>query len=666
MCGIAGIVSYNADFKIKESIIPMLNEIKHRGPDDEGCVFISETNTTTTFGKDTPSEVRNSSLPYSPSIDINSFSESSNIVLGHRRLSILDLSEHAHQPLCNETENYWIVFNGEIYNYKKIRTELIEKGHQFTSNSDTEVVLKAFIEWGKDCLIKFNGMWSFVIYNKTTKKLFGARDRFGVKPFYFINNKTQFSFCSEIKGLLKIEGFEREINPNAVYDFLVSSKLEIDDETFFKNIFELKPAHQFELDTETGNLIIDKYYTLPYNKKWESINSEELPNVIADIKKKVINAVDIRLNADVKTGSCLSGGIDSSAIVTSINQLLKEKEINPIGNEQEVFTASYPNTAIDESKWAQIVVDKTKTNWNQTFPDAKSIEQQLTDLVYAQDIPFGSSTSFSQFKVMELIYNKGVKVSIDGQGADELFAGYPNHYASSIINGIQSFSFSSVLKNLKAKDGTFSNHSQILKLPLQSLYIKCFPNSYFRKLKTKQPELAFINPLLLSNNKNRLSLINDKFKANLNQLLHYQFTDCGLKQLLRTADRSSMHFSVETRMPFVDDNELVETVFSISGKSKIKNGKSKFLLREAMKDLLPQEIYNRTDKLGFSTPEKQWFAALKPFFKSILAEQKSDEFVDWENLNKNFDVIYDNALNTNISRLWRFIIFALWRKVYNV
>ncbi|MDG1475552.1 MAG: asparagine synthase (glutamine-hydrolyzing) [Vicingaceae bacterium] len=666
MCGIAGIVSYSPDFNIKESIIPMLNEIKHRGPDDEGCVFISDSKSTPTFGIDTPLEVRNSSLPYSPSLDINSFTDSSKTVLGHRRLSILDLSEHAHQPMCNETENYWIVFNGEIYNYKEIRTELIEKGHQFTSNSDTEVVLKAFIEWGKNCLSKFNGMWSFVIYNKTTKKLFGARDRFGVKPFYYIKNENHFAFCSEIKGLLKIEGFKKKINPNAVYDFLISSKLEIDDETFFKGIFELKPSSLFELDTVSRKFTTEKYYTLSYNKKWESINPTELPNVIADIKQKVINAVDIRLNADVKTGSCLSGGIDSSAIVTTINQLLKEKEINPIGKEQEVFTASYPNTSIDESEWAQIVVDKTKTNWNQTFPDAKSIEQQLTDLVYAQDIPFGSSTSFSQFKVMELIHQKGVKVSIDGQGADELFAGYPNHYASSIVNGMKSFSILAVLKNLKAKDGTFSNHSQILKLPLQSLYIQLFPNSYFGKLKVKQPELAYIKPNFLKENKNRLVLINDKFKSNLNNLLHYQFTDCGLKQLLRTADRSSMHFSVETRMPFVDDNDLVETVFNISGKPKIKDGKSKFLLREAMKGLLPEEIYNRTDKLGFSTPEKQWFAALKPYLKSILAEQKNDEFVNWEEMDKNFDVLYENALNTNISRFWRFIIFALWRKVYNV
>ena len=170
MCGIAGIVNYNANFKVKESIIPMLNEIKHRGPDDEGCVFISDNTSIPTYGIDTPQAVKNSTLPYSPRLDTKAYTAAPDVVLGHRRLSILDLSEHAHQPMCNDTENYWIVFNGEIYNYQKIREELIGKGHQFTSNSDTEVVLKAFIEWGKDCLLKFNGMWSFVIYNKTSKK----------------------------------------------------------------------------------------------------------------------------------------------------------------------------------------------------------------------------------------------------------------------------------------------------------------------------------------------------------------------------------------------------------------------------------------------------------------------------------------------------------------
>jgi asparagine synthase (glutamine-hydrolysing) len=666
MCGISGVISFNKTGEAVKSLPNILDEIKHRGPDDEGCVFFSDKDTLSTFGKDTPENVKSSSIPYAPKSDSSALDGSHHIGLGHRRLSILDLSEKGHQPLCDETENYWIVYNGEVYNYQEIRKELIENGHQFTTETDTEVVLKSYLEWGKACLHKFNGMWSFVIYNKATQQLFGARDRFGVKPFYYIHNTKTFAFCSEIKGLLKLADFRKEINPTAVYDYLIMSKMEIDAETFFKNIFELKPGHSFELDTNSGKLAIEKYYTLKYNKNWKLLNQKEFSTTISSLKRTLTKAISIRLNADVKTGSCLSGGIDSSVVVTNINELLSQKEIQQIGTEQEVFTASYPNTKIDESGWAKLVVDQTKTNWNQTFPTAKDLQNQIEALVYAQDIPFGSPTSFTQFKVMELIQKKEVKVSIDGQGADELFGGYSPHFTAAIFNALKSFSLKSLKGNLKTPNGSFSNHSQVYKLPIQYFIAQYFPTAYFNRLKKRQPELSFLNATFVHKNKARFRLINDQFSSSLNGLLHFQFTNYGLKQLLRTADRSSMHFSVESRMPFVDDTQLVETVFNISGANKIKNGISKTLLREAMKDVLPKEIYNRTDKLGFATPQSDWFKDLKPYFKEILETQKTDEFVDWDALNENFEAVFNQAIKTDTKRFWRLINFALWRKVYQV
>ncbi len=665
MCGISGIVSYKNNQQLIKSIVPVLQEIKHRGPDDEGYVFFSEATSTPTSGPTTPPSVLNSNLAYTPKITVDEYKNSADIVLGHRKLSIIDLTEKAHQPMCDESKNYWIVYNGEIYNFQEIRSELIDLGHHFTSKSDSEVVLKAYIEWGKKCLQKFNGMWSFVVYNKKTQVLFGARDRFGVKPFYYINNKNYFAFCSEIKGLLKIANFKKEINPKAVYDYLVLNKTEIDDESFFKTIFELKPARLFELNTKSGILKIEKYYKLKFNKKWKSKKNNDT-EIINNVKEKISKAINLRLNANVKIGSCLSGGVDSSIIVTEINQLLKEKEFKQIGKQQEVFTASYPNEGIDESKWAKMVVDRTKTNWNQTFPSATNLKNQLLSLVYAQDIPFSTSSTFSQFKVMELIQQKGVKVTMDGQGADELFGGYSPHYVASIINGMFSFSCSSLIDNLKVKQANFSKHSQIIKLPLQFFIIKYFPKIYLKKLIKKQVELKYIHPQLLTQHKNRFHYINDKFSASLNKLLHYQFTEYGLKYLMRTADRNSMHHSVESRTPFADDVNLIEEVFNIPGKLKIQHGKSKYLLREAMKDVLPKEIYNRTDKVGFASPEQKWLKELKPFFKEIISQQKNDEFIRWEDFYKDFDVIYENALKTNTARLWRFIVFALWKKVYEV
>lgn len=666
MCGISGIISYQQNTTLVKSISSVLQEIIHRGPDDEGFVFFEGNTSTPVFGKDTPLDVKQSNLLYSPKIGIEEINTNANVVLAHRRLSILDLTEYAHQPLCNEDGNYWMVFNGEIYNYQTIKEELIALGYQFTSNSDTEVVLKAYIAWGAACLTKFNGMWSFVIYDKTLQKLFGARDRFGVKPFYYIHNNHYFAFCSEIKGLLKLEGFKKEINPKAVYDYLVLGKMEIDSETFFKGIFELKPATYFELDVSTQKFEIHNYFQLKTNTNWEKVDKFKSEIIITDLKTKITNAIATRLNSDAKTGTCLSGGIDSSIVVGTINELLKQNKIEQIGEKQEVFTASYPNDAIDESKWAKLVVDQTKTNWNQTFPTAAQLKEQLEDLVYAQDIPFGSSSTFSQYKVMELIHSKNVKVTLDGQGADELFGGYANHFTNWMANAFKSFSFSAIRQNLNNAHPSFSNKKNILKLPIQSFFIKNFQKIYFKKFIKHEPELAFVNSKLISTNQNRFNFINDKIKPTFNELLHYQFTKYGLKHLLRTADRNSMHFSVESRMPFADDIELIETVFNISGSYKIQQGKSKFLLREAMKDLLPNEIYNRTDKIGFATPEKKWMQELKPYFKEIISQQKNDEYVNWEEFYQNFDAIYDNALNTSTLRLWRFINFALWRKVYQV
>lgn len=666
MCGISGIISFQQNNKLVKSISSVNDEIKHRGPDDEGYVFFEHNTPTPVFGNDTPQNVKQSNLLYSPKIGFEEITGNTNVVLGHRRLSILDLSAHAHQPLCNEDSNFWIVFNGEIYNYQVIREELIALGYQFTSNSDTEVVLKAYIAWGAACLTKFNGMWSFVIYDKNQQKLFGARDRFGVKPFYYIHNNNYFAFCSEIKGLLKLDGFEKKINPKAVYDYLVLGKMELDTETFFKGIFELKPSSYFELEVNTKKIRFTNYYQLQTNLNWEKVDKTKSTKVVADLKTKITEAISTRLNSDVETGTCLSGGIDSSILVGTINQLLNQKKIEQIGEKQEVFTASYPENDIDESKWAKLVVEQTKTNWNQTFPTAAQLKEQLEDLIYAQDIPFGSSSTFSQYKVMELIHSKNVKVTLDGQGADELFGGYANHFTNFITHAFKTFSFSVIRQNLKNTHPSFANQKNSFKIPLQSFVISNFPNIYFKKLIQHEPELAFVNYQLISDNQNRFGLINDKIKPTFNGLLHFQFTEYGLKHLLRTADRNSMRFSVESRMPFADDIILITTVFNVSGSYKIQQGKSKFLLREAMKNVLPNEIYNRTDKIGFATPEKKWMQELKPYFKEIISQQKNDEFVNWEDFYKNFDSIYEHAINTSTLRLWRFINFALWRKVYQV
>lgn len=667
MCGISGIAPLKTNKKkLLESLPTLMEAIKHRGPDDEGCSFFSEKNILCTFGNDTPENVKNSKFSYSPIAPISNLDDNYFLGLGHRRLSIIDLSEYGHQPMCDKSENYWIVYNGEIYNYQSLKIELEKLGHQFITQTDTEVLLNAYIEWGEECLTKLNGMWSFVIFDRKKNELFGARDRFGVKPFYYINNEDCFAFSSEIKSLIQLPNFEKKINPIAVYDYLVSGKLEIDDESFFKGIYELKPAHKFTFNLTTKTFKQNKYYELSYTKKWNSFDNEVFNKLSDDVYKKVYKAVEIRLKADVKIGTCLSGGIDSSIITCVINELLKDKKINQNEEVQELFTAVYPDNIINEEHWAELVSKTTKTNWNKTYPTANNLKEQLEDLIYYQDIPFTSSSTFSQYKVMELVSKTDVKVTIDGQGADELFGGYAPHYVASVHNSLKKFSCSSFFNNIIGQKSNFSERSLLYLLPLKYIFSKLFKNSYQKRLIKSQPELQYLNKKLWDSYSERIHFKNDEFSCDLNKLLAYQYTKNTLKHLLRLADRNAMRFSIESRTPFVDDYELVEFAFNQSGVYKIRNATSKYLLKEAFKKMIPKEIYERKDKIGFATPEKEWLKELKPIFKEIIDEQKNDEFVDWNGIQENFDSIYNNALKTNTQRIWRLINFAIWKKVYQV
>ncbi|PJA06889.1 MAG: asparagine synthase (glutamine-hydrolyzing) [Flavobacteriales bacterium CG_4_10_14_0_2_um_filter_32_8] len=666
MCGISGIVALKTNKrKLLESLPTLMDAIKHRGPDDEGCSFFSEKEILCTFGNDTPEKVKNSKLPYSPIASISDLDNNYFLGLGHRRLSIMDHSECGHQPMCDKSKNYWIVFNGEIYNYQSIKIVLEKLGHQFITQTDTEVLLNAYIEWGEECLLKLNGMWSFVLYDCRKNELFGARDRFGVKPFYYVNNEECFAFSSEIKSLIRLPNFEKKINPLAVYDYLVTGKLEVDDESFFKGIYELKPAHNFSFNLTTKTFKKNKYYELSYNKQWEAFDTSKFNKLTDVVFQKVYQAVKTRLRADVEIGTCLSGGLDSTIITCVINDI-KNKKKDQNEEVQELFTAIYPDNSINEEHWAELVSKATNTNWNKTCPNAKDLKEQLEDLVYYQDIPFTSSSSFSQYKVMELVSKTEVKVTLDGQGADELFGGYSPHYVASVFNSLKKFSCSSFFNNINGQKSNFSNRSLLYLLPLKYNFSKLFQNSYQKRLIQSQPELNYINKKLWNDNSERIELKNDEFSCDLNKLLAHQFTQNKLKHLLRLADRNAMRFSIESRTPFVDDYELVEFVFNQSGAYKIRNSTSKYLLREAFKKLIPKEIYERKDKIGFATPENEWLKELKPIIKEMISEQKNDEFVDWAGFNENFESIYDNALKTNTQRLWRLINFAIWKKVYQV
>lgn len=650
MCGIAGILSRSNSLD-KELIVSMTNAIRHRGPDDEGFLSYNSGNNSV--------KLHDSRDNFSPVDDCS-------LLFGHRRLSILDLTKSGHQPFTDSTGRYYIVYNGEIYNYIELREKLISKGYVFKSGTDTEVLLNMYSEYGENCLEELNGMWSFVILDTEKRRLFGARDRFGVKPFYYFYNREYFAFASEIKALLKLPFIPKSINDSAAFDYLTTGRVQDGELTMFDNIFELEPSHSFNFDLNTFEFKKSKYYNLQYQDTWQKFNQQKSEEYIESIRDKMFSAVDLRLRSDVKVGSCLSGGVDSSTIVCVINELLRDHKISQVGDVQKVFTASFPGTSIDETNWAGIVAEAANVEWFKTQPTSSELLNDIEQLVYIQDVPFGSTTIYTQFKVMKLASQNGVKVLLDGQGGDELFTGYTYFLRPLYNEMIRNFDLKSILNEYKNIGNSPIGRKELLVTLSKSFAKLFFPAGIKRMLlKSKDPEIGFINKGLFTKHRNRLEFAKLTEFTKLNDSLHDQFTFSSLRELLKYEDRNSMNFSIEARTPFADDINLIEYVFNIPSSYKIRNGWTKYLLRESMKGIIPDVIRKRTDKLGFATPEYYWLNDIKDELKKYFTPDLNYYF-DTDSILKNWDNIFSNLERTGITNFWRFINFAIWKKVYDI
>ncbi len=638
--------------------------MQHRGPDDEGYTFFSAKKQLVLAGKNTPQQVNEAGLNYTPSNNAEEINADFNITLAHNRLSVIDITHNGHQPMCDEHADYWIVYNGEIYNFLELKTELHQAGHAFRTNTDTEVVLKSYMEWGVDCIQRFNGMWAFVIFDRKKNKLFASRDRFGVKPFYYIFSKDVFAFASEQKALYHFPGVANELNHQAVFDYLAMGKLELEEEGLVKGVMELPPAHMLTLDLGTNQIHKTKYYELEYTPGWGKYNQSHAEEATQELKSLLKNAIELRLNSDVPVGTCLSGGIDSSILVCEVNRLLKELQLKQLGNRQKTFTASYDNKLIDESKYAALVVKQTQAEWHQVFPSSTGLIEDFEKIVYCQDIPFLSSSTYSQFKVMELAKQNGITVTLDGQGADELFGGYAPHYSSYMMNALKRFDVGSFFSSSSHMGGNFSNYGMITRFPFKFLLAKTFKDSFIKSgYKKNKPELSYIKEDFWNNHNKRLEILFEKYNSNFNEFLSRQFTGDEFKNLMRTGDRNAMNFSIESRMPFADDINLIESTFRIPAVYKIRQGFSKTLLRKAAAGAIPDEILQRRDKVGFATPESIWFKEASIELRELVFKQ-ADEYVSWDTLYDQWDDI-QNDVSSTTARLWRFVNFAVWRKIFD-
>lgn len=674
MCGITGIINFNKKSHLTNSIITMLDTIKHRGPDGEGVVFfnneIAIPAARSEFIYDFPSK------NYHPKRRIETLrNQDFSMAFGHRRLSILDTSPQGHQPMCSHDETVWLTFNGEIYNYIEIRHDLEQKGHHFSTGTDTEVLIEAYKAYGTKCLDLFNGMFSFVLFDVVKNQIFAARDRTGVKPFYYVKNQNTFAFASEHKALLTLPFVNTKMNHKAVFDYFIFGAIEAENEGLFSGIFELLPSHFLTIDLNVfgknkskNGFKIERYFELKPNLKYEKFNAQTFEKHKNKTYDLVQNAIKLRLRSDVSVGSCLSGGVDSSTVVCTINELLRKAKNHEfeeqIGGKQKVFTSCFEDKNFDEQKWAKLVVDQTQAEWHKTFPTRKDLTKDLETMIYAQDIPMFSSSTYAQFRVMKLVKEQGVKVVLDGQGADELFGGYTPHYVGLWQELFRNLQFLELAKALKSTDKISSSVKFWTKSLLKYNGISKLSKNLQNRFNLRYfNDLQYLNKDWIYENLDRYNEYAEQRIESLSQMLHYEYFGHPLKQLLKCEDRCSMWFGIESRTPFADDLNLMQHAFSMPSTYKIHNGIRKHVLREAFKSSLPEPIYNRHDKMGFVTPTNQWMSEMRPAIRPYFEQSKSDIF-NKKRLLKDFDTFFNPATSLENYRVFRFISFAVWEKVF--
>jgi asparagine synthase (glutamine-hydrolysing) len=602
MCGISGIVNVLNQPVSQPEIQKMTDLIAHRGPDGSG-------------------------IWHGP-----------NFALGHRRLSIIDLTHNGHQPM-SYADHLVITYNGEIYNYLEIKEKLVGLGYFFRSQSDTEVILAAYHEWGVDCVNYFNGMWSFCLFDKEKNILFCSRDRFGVKPFYFLKTDELFAFGSEIKQLLPFCK-ERRVNQQILLDYLILGYEDHSNETFFEGITKLEQGSNLIYDLDNHSFQVVPYYNLSVRSEYRSLTEIDAVNTY---RKCLEDAVKLRMRSDVEVGTCLSGGLDSSSITAISAQILRNKSNRKI----KAIHARVNKKSIDESSFAQKVSTFCNTELIMVEPDEEDFISSIDEVIKVQEEPFGSPSVFLQYFVMKKARQLNCLVMLDGQGGDETLLGYERYYPAYIMK----------LKGVKKITGFLhsSQNSKLTRLQLIKYYLY-FTNYNIRLNKLKRRNQFLKKEVLSKFNSNLLKRVSLSY-LDILKLQKLEINHTQLPHLLRYEDRNSMAHSVESRLPFLDYRS-VETALSLPDEYKIDKGWTKNLLRKAMKSLLPEEVIWRRDKLGFNAPEEEWLVRIEDMISSsVNSSPILKTLVDFDKL---------DLQHLDIRTKWRLFNVAKWEKIYEV
>jgi len=641
MCGIAGMYNLSprpVDLGLLER---MTRVLAHRGPDGEGYVLLAPRGQ----GKPLPviGRLSDSLCSTTPGYTIG---------LGHRRLAVLDCSPLGHQPMSSEDERTWITYNGEIYNYLELREELQGLGRRFRSTSDTEVILHAYREWGPACLPRLNGMFAFAVWDGAHDRLFCARDRLGMKPLYYRVDRERLAFGSEIKALLEDAGRPTAPNHRMVHDFLAFGLQDHTEETFFDGILQLRPGHS--LSVEGGRLHVEKWWDLEPSAPQDALDDE---SAIRSFRALFDDTVRIHLRSDVAVGSCLSGGLDSSSIVCTMRRLLAP------GPRLQTFSSCFDEAACDERPYLNLVVAQARTESVEIFPDGRRLYDEMPRILWFQEEPFGGTSYLAQWAVMRAAAEHGVKVLLDGQGGDELLCGYPGYwgsYGGDLIRrgDVRRFAreaWAYGRQQARLHPTVYANFARAL-LPLSVVA---------RARAWLKGQDLWMNPEFASRyaDSSRHLLYGDRFPNAVENHVAAYLQSHSLPALLHHEDRNAMAFSIEARLPFLDAR-LVDFSLRLPTRLKLRNGRSKFILREAMAGVLPDAIRQRTDKMGFVTPQDRWLReTLRPQLEDLFGTRAFAQRGYWDpsRLRTAYREYCEGRHQLGAS-VWRWVSLELWHQ----
>ncbi len=645
MCGIFGYIpsSMQTQAVLQNTGKKLCEALKERGPNDHGYAIFNAT------GK----------LVATEGASYASSETKASVLLGQARLSIIDLSHAGHQPFFSEDKRYTLVYNGEIYNYLELRTELEKLGITFCTNTDTEVLLKAIIHWGTACLTKFTGMFAFALYDKQEQTLLLARDFFGIKPLYWTKQRDNtFAFASDLPALLEFPNIKRKLNLAQAYHYLITARLGVGDECFIEDVFQVKPAHYMLFNVTTGACLKDERYwqvPLPTPRKVSFEDAAE------EARHLFLHSVKLHLRSDVPLGVALSGGIDSSAVTCAVRHLEPEMPLH-------TFTYVAADQAeISEEKWADKVITHTNAISHKITVTPQELFNDLDHMIKRQGEPFGSTSIYAQYRVFQLVRDSGVVVTLDGQGADEMLAGYfgyPEYRLQTLIGKGQFIEAWNFFQNCKKWQG---RNPKTAFLRCIGQYTPTWLKPLARKIINKPLNHSWLNIDAIRNITqyplSKLTIYASRDRVR--EVLANQITWNGLPNLLRNGDRNAMAFSIESRVPFCT-KELAEFFLSLPEEYLInKDGWTKAVFRKAMRGIVPDALLDRKDKIGFETPEKQWFMNMNDWVIENLTKSKNSQLFNHKELLQDWQNIY-NEKSPFDWRIWRCINYLRWKELFNI